>query len=123
MLSEAGFVNELITIQNKYRACQCVMTHVVFKTRKEEIDQLRIGMESISLLSFLKSSEECLSYIFPLVRDLKITAEEFINIIPPSSSFDQGDGGETINWFVQYVKDVQENKRGNVQVFTILKLK
>jgi hypothetical protein len=38
VLTEAGFVNEIVTIENKYRACQCVMTHVVFQTRKDEID-------------------------------------------------------------------------------------
>ena len=56
LLSQAGFANELI---DKYRACQCIIIHFVFKTRREELQQLRVGYESISLLQFLKMCESC----------------------------------------------------------------
>ena len=50
LLTEAGFANEIFTVANKYRACQCLMTHLVFRARREEIDQMRDGMESVSLI-------------------------------------------------------------------------
>lgn len=112
LLTEAGFANELLTMFNKYRACQCVMTHVVFKTRREEIDQLRKGMDSISLISFLQSCEGCLPYIFPLTDELKITADDFLDLIPISCFSEMTDGKKNMDWFIQYVKDVAENKRG-----------
>lgn len=112
MLTEAGFVNEIVTIENKYRACQCVMTHVVFQTRKDEIDQLRRGMECISLLTFLKSNEGCLPFIFPLTGDVKISVDELLRLIPQYSP-DMGDNEKVINWLIKYVKDVGERRKGN----------
>ncbi|CAB4024491.1 E3 ubiquitin- ligase UPL2-like [Paramuricea clavata] len=111
MLTEAAFVNELVTIENKYRACQCVMTHVVFQMRKDEIDQLRRGMDCISLLTFLKSNEGCLPFIFPLTGDVKISVDELLQLIPQYSP-DMGDNEKVINWLIKYVKDVGERRKG-----------
>ena len=41
LLMQAGFANELVKLNNKHRACQAIILHLVFKIRKEELDQLR----------------------------------------------------------------------------------
>ena len=38
LLMKAGFTNELVKLNNKYRACQAIILHLVFKTRKEELN-------------------------------------------------------------------------------------
>jgi hypothetical protein len=41
LLTQAGLGNELVTLKNKHRAWQCLIIHVVFKTRNEELKQLK----------------------------------------------------------------------------------
>ena len=81
LLAQAGFANELVTLKNKHRACQCIAVHVVLKTRSEELRQLRDGLESISLLQFLQMCHSCIKYVFPSVEDVKLSASDIINLI------------------------------------------
>jgi hypothetical protein len=74
LLAQAGFGNELVTLKNKHRACQCLIIHVVFKARNEELKQLREGLESVSLLRFLRMCRSCTKYVFPSTNYVKLTA-------------------------------------------------
>lgn len=65
LLTQAGFTNELVKLDNRHRACQCITIHVVFKTRREELEQLREGMESLSLIIFLQVSTGVFILYFP----------------------------------------------------------
>jgi late competence protein required for DNA uptake (superfamily II DNA/RNA helicase) len=51
LLAQAGFANELVTLKNKHRACQCTIVHVVMKTRIEELQQLRDGPRDYILVT------------------------------------------------------------------------
>jgi len=60
--------------------CQAIILHLVFKTRKEELDQLKSGLESLSLRNFLRVSEGC----FTLQSEAMVTKDDFLKVIDQS---------------------------------------
>lgn len=108
LLMQAGFANELVKLNNKHRACQAIILHLVFKTRKEELDQL----ESLSVKTFLKVSEGSLKYVFPLQSEAMVTKDDFLKVIETSVDSLEGDEEEAYDCFVQYVHEVANT--GNV---------
>lgn len=109
---QAGFANELVKLNNKRRACQAIILHLVFKTRKEELDQLKSGLESLSVINFLKVSEGSLKYVFPLRSEAMVTKDDFLKVIETSVDSLEGDEKKAYDWFVQYVDEVANT--GNV---------
>ena len=108
LLMQAGFANELVKLNNKHRACQAIILHLVFKTRKEELDQL----ESLSVINFLKVSEGSLKYVFPLQSEAMVTKDDFLKVIETSVDSLEGDEEKAYDCFVQYVHEVANT--GNV---------
>ena len=116
LLTQAGFCNELVTLQNKHRACQCIIIHVVLKTRSEELQQLREGLESVSLLQFLEMCHGCIKYAFPSVNDVKLNASDVINLINKEWLRSLvGEEEKVMNWFQQYIRETEqvESSPGN----------
>ena len=112
LLMQAGFANEFVKLNNKHRACQAIILHLVFKTRKEELDQLKSGLESLSVINFLKVSEGSLKYVFPLRSEAMVTKDDFLKVIETSVDSLEGDEKKAYDWFVQYVDEVAN--KGNV---------
>lgn len=113
LLSQAGFANELVTLNNKYRACQCIIIRFVFKTRREELQQLRVGLESISLLQFLKMCESCVTYIFPSAKEVKVKSADFLRLIDKSWLQNLvGTEDAAMAWFTQYVIEIENANSG-----------
>ena len=81
LLTQSGFTNEFVSLLHRHRACQYIMIHVVFKSRREELDQLREGLESLSFTTFLKLSAACMKYVFPLQGEVEVSKEDFLNLI------------------------------------------
>ena len=93
LLTQAGFCNELVTLQNKYGACQCIIIHVVLK-------QLREGLESVSLFQFLEMCHGCIKYAFPSVNNVKLNASDVINLINKEWLISLvGEENKVMNWF------------------------
>ena len=114
LLCEAGFSNEMLSTANKHRACQYIMTHIVFKTRRDEINQLKEGLESVSLLSFLEHAESCLPLVFPLTTDVQVSTDSFLDLISKDwLSGLEGVQKRTMDWFSKYVRDVHDGTKGN----------
>lgn len=86
--------------------CQAIILHLVFKTRKEELDQLKSGLESLSVINFLKVSEGSLKYVFPLQSEAMVTKDDFLKVIETSVDSLEGDEKKAYDWFVQYVHEV-----------------
>ncbi|CAB3983404.1 G2 M phase-specific E3 ubiquitin- ligase [Paramuricea clavata] len=57
LLAQAGFATEFLSPTNKDRAIQDILVHTIFKSRREEIEGLREGMDALHLLDFLRVSE------------------------------------------------------------------
>ncbi len=81
VLQHTGFTNELVNMTNKHRACQCLIVHLVLKTRMEEWQQLRDGLESISLLQFLQLCHGCTKFVFPSTEDMILKASDFLRLL------------------------------------------
>lgn len=61
--TQSGFTNEFVNLSNRPRPCQCIMIHSVFKIRREELEQLRQGLECLSLITFLELSKACIKFV------------------------------------------------------------
>lgn len=57
--------------------------------RKEELEQMRCGLESVSLIQFLQINHSCIKHVFPVVE-----------------------------WFKQYVTEVDQSDSGIFIQFT-----
>ena len=98
---QTGFVSELVKTNNRHRACQAIILHLVFKARKEELDQLKSGLESLSLINFLRVSEGYLKYVFSLQSEAMVTKDDFLKVIDQSVESLEGDKKIAYDWFGQ----------------------
>lgn len=89
------------------------MLHVVFKSRKDELEQMKDGLESLSLINFLRLSEGCMRYVFPLQIEATVTKDEFLRAIDYRwvETLD-GTQKKALHCFVQYVNEVDLGKEG-----------
>ena len=81
LLAQAGFITEFISPPNKDRTIQDVILHTIFKSRREEIEGLREGMDSLQLLDFLCVSEVSVAHVFPLDSEITFSATDVINAV------------------------------------------
>ena len=117
LLGQAGFTNELVNLTNKHRACQCLIVHLVLKTRVEELQQLREGLESISLLQFLQICHNCIRFVFPSVDDITLKASDVLSLINKVWLCNLSGVQETVmKWFSDYVTELDQNngQTGNI---------
>lgn len=123
LLAQAGFTNELVTTTNRHRACQCIIVHVVVKTRVEELQQLRDGLESLSLLQFLQLCHGCIKFVFPTVEDVSFKACDVIRLLDQETLRSLSNVQEMVlSWFKQYINEVEERQEsqddaGNTCIF------
>ena len=113
MLTQAGFTFEFVNMTNRHRACQYIIIHVVFKTRKEKLEQMRCGLESVFLIQFLQINHSCIKYVFPLQNEAKVHLSTFLRKID-STWFRNLDGVHktVVEWFKQYVTEVDQSDSG-----------
>ena len=117
LLGQAGFTNELVNLSNKHRACQCLIVHLVLKTRVEELQQLRDGLESISLLQFLQICHSCVCFVFPSVEDITMKASDLLNLVDKDWLNNlSGIQATVMKWFTEYVTEVDQKSdhTGNI---------
>lgn len=89
------------------------MLHVVFKSRKDELEQVKDGLKSLSLIYFLRLSEGCMRYLFPLQIEATVTKDEFLHAIDYRwvETLD-GTQKKALDCLVQYVTEVDLGKEG-----------
>ncbi len=88
--------------------------HVVFKTQREELQQLRNGMESISLLQFLQLCRNCVQHVFPLEKEVTYKGAEFFSLINKTWLRSLSGLEDTVmKWFENYVTEIDEGNSGN----------
>ena len=115
LLTQAGLTCELVNMTNKHRACQYIIVHVVFKTRREELQQMRCGLESVSPMQFLQINNSCIKYVFPLQNEVTVHLSMFLRKID-ATWFNTLDGVHTtvVEWFKQYATEVDQSDSGMV---------
>lgn len=107
LLTQAGFANEFLTMDSKARAVQHILLHQVFKTRRDEIDAIRLGMDSINLTEFLSISECCIPLVFPLSSDMVYTAEDVLKRIKVDDAILSVRQVEVTEFFKKYIKELE----------------
>ena len=68
LLYQSGFGNEILTVDTKCKAVQCIMFNQVFKTRRDQISDLMEGLSSLGILELLRANEACRALLFPRCR-------------------------------------------------------
>lgn len=112
LLGEAGFTTELLSPLNKDRAIQDILIHRVFKYRREEIQGLREGMDSLHLLNFLCVSEKCIAAVFPLDAELSLTSVDLIAALKHDELDNLTQHQQlVIEWFTKYIKFLEQGKK------------
>jgi hypothetical protein len=109
LLAQAGFTTELLSPTNKDRAIQDILMHMIFKSRRQEIEGLREGMDALHLLDFLCVSKVSIPKVFPLDSEITFSATDVINAVKYDDSSSLSEHQQmVIGWFIQYVKMLQK---------------
>ena len=107
ILVAAGFVNKVVSKSNRDAAYEKALIHFALITRKLEMDDIRRGMEMISLASFLQKNR-CLwesQHVFPRVNDIAVSGDilsKKLTLHASAEDLDE-DQNKTFEWCKQYV--------------------
>ena len=72
-LVTAGFVNKLLTKENKDVACEKVMVHFAVINQKMEMDGIRRRLKIIQLASTMEKNRHLWCQVFPRMNDVKVS--------------------------------------------------
>lgn len=75
LLDNAGFTGVVLSLGNKEIAANQSMVHEVLLKRKREVEDIRRGMESLSLVSVLTSYPSLCKQVFPSAAEFIIKPE------------------------------------------------
>ena len=110
LLDNAGFTGVILSLENKDLAVHQIMVHEVLLKRKLEVEDIRRGLESLSLSTFPSSFPSLYKQIFPSAEDFIIKAEMITSQIIPME-------GESLNcrkrrnafdWLEKYIHELGE---------------
>lgn len=102
LLYHAGFGNESLTSATKEKAIQCVLFHQVFKSRRDQIDDLKDGLNSGFLLRLPAANTSCVPVAFPLSNESVIKSEDILRLIKLEDDLTHKQV-EVGAWFSEYV--------------------
>ena len=109
LMAQAGFANEFLTLKSKTRAVQHVMLHQVFKLRRDEIDAIRTGLDSVNLTEFLLMNESCIPMVFPLTSDISYTTKDVQESITVADETTlTAHEIQVVEWFRTYIDELPE---------------
>ena len=112
MLTAGGFVNKLLTRTNKDAALEVAVLHHSLVIRKLEMNNIRRGMETISLASFLGRNKELWHspHAFPKLGEVTVSPESLEKKLVLHSSVNQDDMDEhekkAFEWCKEYVRSL-----------------
>lgn len=104
-LVTAGFVNKLLTKENKDVACEKVMVHFALMNRKMEMDDMRRGLEIIQLASTMEKNRHLWWQVFPRINDVKVSPNVIATKVTLHSSVGEMDESQkqAFEWCKDYV--------------------
>ena len=114
LLTASGFVNKLISSSNKDMALEAAILHYTLNIRKLEMDDIRRGMETISLVSFLNKNRELWHsvHVFPQTNQVDISVETLESklVLHSSVKLDEINEREkqAFEWCKEYVRTLPE---------------
>ena len=115
LLYHAGFGNEILTSATREKALQCVLLHQVFRSRREEVEDLKIGLEEGLVHTLLHSNLSCLTIVFPLNGEHAINTEDVLHLLHTDDDLSPKQQ-QVFDWFREYIQ-----KLGQCAVFLYIK--
>lgn len=106
LLYHAGFTNEALTPQTKEKAIQCVLLHQVFRSRREQIDDIKQGLQEGLLLNLLRSNPSCVRIVFPLSSEHVLKATDILQLIRSDSDLTEKQA-QVLAWFKESVQKIE----------------
>ena len=110
LLTASGFVNKILNSSNRDVAVETAILHHTLNVRKLEMDDIRRGMETISLASFLSKNKELWQSIpvFPQTNQISVSAATLEKklVLHSSVKIDEIDRKEeqALEWCKEYVR-------------------
>ena len=81
LLYQSGFGNEHLTLDTKCKAVQCILFNQVFKSRRDQIEDLMAGLNSLGILDLLRTNESCRALVFPLQSEVQNSESDVLGLI------------------------------------------
>lgn len=105
LLTTSGFVNKLLTLANREKAVQDILIYYVLRIRMAEIYEIRRGLDSVGLSSFLKCHPSFVSKAFSQSKDVTVESDNLLSKIniemtPDTLNNKQRDA---IDWFRKFI--------------------
>ena len=119
LLLTSGFVNKLLTLENRQKAVQDILIYYVFKMRIAELGDIRRGLNSVDLANFLKENSIYTKKAFANEKDIDIVPDNLLKKIKLKADLTEPHEKENLSlcWFKRYIneipKDSQTGMSGN----------
>ena len=116
-LTEANILEINALGGNRHVIVQELLTYNVIIKRQTELNDLKCGMDEVSLIGFLRAYPSCHSKLFPRASEMNVS----FSVIKPFIE----NGAETEsevhwNYLMQYVEELCQCKKGMVNFHHIL---
>ncbi|KAJ7377519.1 hypothetical protein OS493_028502 [Desmophyllum pertusum] len=113
LLDNAGFTGVMLSLENKDIAVHQIMVHEVLLKRKLEVEDIRRGLESLSLITFLSSSPSLCKRVFPSAAEFIIKPEMITSQITlmEEESLNSTNRRNAFNWLHQYINELGERSK------------
>ena len=108
LLDNAGFTGVELSLGNKEIAVNHIMVHEVLLKRKQEVEDIRRGMETLSLVSFLKSCPSLSKQVFPSAAEFTIKPEMVSSQITlmEGETLNSNKNRNAFHWLHQYIEEL-----------------
>ena len=101
MLYHSGFGNELLNMENKSKAIQCILHHQVFRSRRAAVADLIARLNFAAIGDLIVGNHDCVPIVFPLSQEVAITADDITKILVAEPNCERAI--QAFCWFKEYI--------------------
>ena len=110
LINQSGCSQAIITTNNKNVVAFEVMVYIVIFKRIREMEQLRQGIDSLSLCTLLRKYRSMVQIFFPTEAESVISIDVLKKILNSEPQTD--DDKNTLQFFIRYLEEVSKRKEG-----------
>lgn len=108
-LAEANILELNALGGNRHVIVQQLLTYNVIIKRQTELNELKRGMDEVSLIGFLRANPSCHPKLFPPANEMHVS---FSVIKPFIENSTESDSAMHWNFLMQYVEELCQRNRG-----------
>lgn len=111
LLITSGFVNKLLTLENRQKAVQDILIYYVLKMRIAELDDIQKGMNSVGLATFLKENPKYTKKVFASQKDIDVVPDDLIKKIELKADLTElnKEQNKSLCWFKRYINEIPKD--------------